>query len=206
MAAPRADGSRGTAHSLWRGTLDLGWVAVLTPAAKSDYRGSDTHDPGVTALRIPSIYPSRWVKSREAIKERLDAISQQASQAQWLLSIVTGVAGLFILAQGLFAFFSAQNYMKQAADAVQSIKDLETEMRSKFPMFSDIEEQWKAAVSFLAGRVAKLKFTQNLYDKLIPVPAAGDLRARELHRAPIFGAYRQPTTCDRRSPHTRKIL
>jgi len=134
-------------------------IAVQTPTTRE-------LPPFVSRL---SIQVDELVKSREAIKERLDAISQQASQAQWLLSIVTGVAGLFILAQGLFAFFSAQNYMKQAADAVQSIKDLETEMRSKFPMFSDIEEQWKAAVSFLAGRVAKLKFTQNLYDKLIPV-------------------------------------
>jgi tetratricopeptide (TPR) repeat protein len=116
-----------------------------------------------------SIQVDELVRSREAIKERLDAISQQASQAQWLLSIVIGVAGLLILAQGLFAFFSAQNYMKQAADAVQSIKDLETEVRSKYPMFSNIDELWKAALSLLAGRAAKLKFTENLFSALIPV-------------------------------------
>jgi len=34
------------------------------------------------------------------------------------------VAGLLTLAQGAFAFFSAQNYAKQADDAVRKIKEL----------------------------------------------------------------------------------
>src|ERR1035438_801152 len=58
-------------------------------------------------------------KEREALKERLDSISHDAATAQWLLAMVLGVAGLLTLAQGAFAFFSAQNYVKQADDAIK---------------------------------------------------------------------------------------
>jgi hypothetical protein len=96
-------------------------------------------------------------KSRDALKDRLDSISQQASHAQWLLSIVLGAAGLLTLAQGFFAFFSAQNYVKQAEDAIKRANDAEgaakaasekavkemealaVDVRSRFPMFTNIE-------------------------------------------------------------------
>lgn len=129
-------------------------------------------------------------KSREAIKDRLDAISQQATHVQWRLSIVLGVAGLFTLAQGLFAFFSAQNYVKQADETVERINLLATEVRSKYPMFSEIEEQRKAAFSELESLARGLRVDENLYEKLRP------LRQQKILALESFAAIQFLTSVD----------
>lgn len=133
------------------------------------------------------------VKSREAIKDRLDAISLQASHVQWLLSIVLGVAGLLTLAQGLFAFFSAQNYVKQADEAVKKIEGLDAQVRSRYPMFSEIEEQRKTAFSRLAGLVRRLEVDENLYDVLDPV------KRQEIFALENFAAIQFLTSADRQT-------
>lgn len=130
------------------------------------------------------------VRSREAIKDRLDAISQQANHVQWLLSIVLGVAGLLTLAQGLFAFFSAQNYVKQADEAVKKIEALDAQVRGRYPMFSEIEEQRKTAFSRLAGLVRRLQFDENLYDVLDPV------KRQEIFALENFAAIQFLTSAD----------
>ncbi len=110
-------------------------------------------------------------KSREVLRDRLDTVSQQASHVQWLLSIVLGVAGLLTLAQGLFGFFSAQNYVKQAEDAIRRANDgvkemdsLAADVRSKFPMFADIETARAEAFNELSKLTSVLdRDYENLY-------------------------------------------
>lgn len=139
--------------------------AALWIWAPLQYSRAKIHPPPAATQELQRQL-DELVKSREAIKDRLDAISQQATHVQWLLSIVLGVAGLFTLAQGLFAFFSAQNYVKQADEAVKKIEGLDAQVRSKYPMFSEIEEQRKTAFSWLAGHARRLKFDGNLYGAL----------------------------------------
>jgi hypothetical protein len=100
---------------------------------------------------------------RQALKDRLDAISQQAGQNQWLLSIVLAAAGLLTLAQGAFAFFGTQGYVKQADDAVERIKTLAEEVRAKYPVFSQMEDTLEAAFRRLAELARHLDLDQNLY-------------------------------------------
>jgi TPR repeat protein len=100
---------------------------------------------------------------REALKDRLEAVSQQAGQNQWLLSIVLAVAGLLTIAQGAFAFFSTQGYVKQADEAVDKIKILAAEVRAKYPLFSQMEDTLEAAFRRLAELAVRLDLDQNLY-------------------------------------------
>jgi hypothetical protein len=122
-------------------------------------------------LRTLSVQVEDLSKSRDVLRDRLDAISQQASHVQWLLSIVLGVAGLLTLAQGLFGFFSAQNYVKQAEDAigranggVKEMDSLAADVRSKFPMFADIEAARAEAFNELSKLTSVLERDyENLY-------------------------------------------
>lgn len=72
-------------------------------------------------------------------------------------------AGLLTIAQGAFAFFSTQNYVKQADDAVDKIKNLAGEVRAKYPMFSQLEETLDAAFRRLGELAVRLDLDQNLY-------------------------------------------
>jgi TPR repeat protein len=122
-------------------------------------------------------------KAKEALKDRLDLISQQASQAQWLLSLVLGTIGLFTVAQGLFAFFSARNYVKQAEDAIgraddavstakeaaQRVDELAARVQSRFPMFADTESARAEAFGELSKLAPALDPDQNLYAKSDPL-------------------------------------
>jgi len=105
---------------------------------------------------------------RDSLKDQLGAVSQQAGQNQWLLSIVLAAAGLLTIAQGVFAFFSTQNYVKQADDAVGKIKDLAGEVRARYPMFSQMEQTLEAAFLRLGELALRLDLDQNLYDDSDP--------------------------------------
>jgi tetratricopeptide (TPR) repeat protein len=121
-------------------------------------------------------------KSRDALKDRLDSISQQGTHAQWLLSIILGIFGLFTVAQGLFAFFSAQNYVKQAEDAIKRANDAESAakaasataveemnklrevVQSRFPLFSEMESERSAAFAEIGKLTSVLELdSENLY-------------------------------------------
>src|SRR5262249_28033625 len=121
-------------------------------------------------------------KQREALADRLAAVSQQGSQVQAMLSIVLGAAGLLTLAQGFFAFFSAQNYIKQAEDAIKRANDSEasakaaaerannkmdalaSEIRDKFPMFAEIESARSATFDEISRLTPALdRDYENLY-------------------------------------------
>jgi len=133
-------------------------------------------------------------RAREVLKDRLDSISHDAATAQWLLAMVLGVAGLLTLAQGTFAFFSAQNYVKQADDAIKraneavakadtAVKEakenadkavaridaLAADVRAKYPMFTDIESARAEAFNQLSSLTPALDDDQNLYAQSDPL-------------------------------------
>ncbi|MGA2742468.1 MAG: hypothetical protein ABSG65_34150 [Bryobacteraceae bacterium] len=111
-------------------------------------------------------------RKRDALKDRLDVISQQANQNQWLLSIVLAVAGLLTLAQGAFAFFSAQNYAKQADDAVRKIEARAAEASARFPLLEGTERANERAFERLTRIRKQLNIDQNLYKRLNSDPIA----------------------------------
>jgi len=109
-------------------------------------------------------------KSKDDLKKQLDSVSDQASHTQWLLSVILGTVGLLALVQGLFAFFSAQNYTTQAENAIKRAKeavdaaeaaekeakkkgdDVGAKIEAKFPMLADAE----SALAEAFGQLGKL--------------------------------------------------
>ena len=120
-------------------------------------------------------------KPVDLLRERLTAISQQASQVQGLLSIVLAAAGLLTLLQGIFAFFSAQNYVKQADEAIKkaneaattadaNMKALAGEILAKFPMFANVESARSEAFTKLSKLTLGFDLSdENLYESSEPL-------------------------------------
>jgi tetratricopeptide (TPR) repeat protein len=116
-------------------------------------------------------------RSKETLRNQLDTITQQATHAQWLLSVVLGTVGLLALVQGLFAFFSAQNYVKQAEDAINKAAEAVTaadaavkEVQLKFPMFANFETARAEAFAELGRvRLALVDSDKNVYAKADPL-------------------------------------
>jgi hypothetical protein len=112
---------------------------------------------------------SRLAEAREAaadLKERSDELKERIDELKWILALIVTAAGLFTLAQGVAAGFSAQSFTKQAEDLLSRLRELETTVRSRFedmtgevkaryPIFSDIEERRAQAYANLNTMLKK---------------------------------------------------
>jgi len=58
---------------------------------------------------------------------------------KWALGLIVTAAGLFAIAQATAAWFSSQTFTKQAEDALERISEIQKDVESRFPMFSDYE-------------------------------------------------------------------
>jgi len=141
--------------------------------------------PDIAALERQVTHLSNQVdsltKSKDDLKKQLDSVSDQASHAQWLLSVILGTVGLLALVQGLFAFFSAQNYTAQAENAIKRANEAVAEaenkgdeavakVQAKFPMFADIEFARAEAFGDLGKLMPALVDTdKNVYAKSDPL-------------------------------------
>jgi tetratricopeptide (TPR) repeat protein len=88
--------------------------------------------------------------SAEELRNGFDALKSRIDEMKWTLTIIMTVAGLFSVAQAAAAYFSSQTFTKQAEDALKKIGDIQKDMESKFPMFSDYERLRNEAYRQLA--------------------------------------------------------
>ncbi len=166
-----------------------------------------TPDPAILAQQISKLASQldEMTKSRDELNNRLNSVSQQVSHAQWLLSIVLGAAGLLTLLQGFFAFFSAQNYVKAAEEAIKRANDagkeaksaaesIATEIRARFPMFYDAESARSDAFNELSKLTVELENGgyENLYKTLEP------LKRQRLYAIESFSALEFLASVDRK--------
>ncbi len=114
------------------------------------------------------------VKSRDPLQDRLNLIALQALHDQWLLSALIGVAGLLTLGQGLFAYFSAQNYVQEAEKILKDANENLQAVQSKFPAFAAIDHARSEGFKKLSERMKKIEREQlngdyeNLYLRCNP--------------------------------------
>src|SRR5258708_3784832 len=115
------------------------------------------------ALLVQELKPNAPPESPELVRAKLDSISKDADNVKWLLSTVVLFAGVLTTAQGVLAFFAVQNYVKQADDAMKRVTDavaktekLADEVKSKYPMFADIQAARSAAFDELSHIVPDL--------------------------------------------------
>ncbi len=81
------------------------------------------------------------------LKDRLDEI-------KWTLGLIVITAGLFTLAQGVAAGFSAQSFTRQAEDTLTGLKKLESDVHRRYPFFADTEERRSEAYENLTRMLA----------------------------------------------------
>ena len=137
--------------------------APASPTSQTGLLPADLHEEGTQ---------SQLEKNESVLKDRLDSLMHEASTTEWLLGLVLAAAGLLTVAQGIFAFFSAQTYVKQAEDAIKRANDavdhanaLGEEVRTKFPMFADVESSRADAFRQLSSLTPLLDTDQNLYSR-----------------------------------------
>lgn len=142
-------------------------------------------------------------KAKEALKDRFDSV-------EWVLSIVLATIGLLTVAQGLFAFFSAQNYVNQADQAidragkavtaaetteqevVRRFEELAARIQARFPMLADTESARAEAFAKLSKLISPLtNADENLYAKSDP------LTRQEVFAIESFSAIQFLTAADR---------
>lgn len=68
----------------------------------------------------------------EELKTRLDDL-------KWLLTLLIGAAGLFVIMQAAAAFFNAQSFTKQSEEAIKRLNDMAADVQARFPLFTAIE-------------------------------------------------------------------
>ena len=151
----------------------------------------------------PSIQIDALTKAKEAFKDRLDS-------AEWVLSVVMAAIALLTVAQGLFAFFSAQNYISQAdqaidragkavitaeaaeKDVVRRFEELAARIQSRFPILADTESARAEAFAKLGKLISPLtNADENLYAKSDP------LTRQEVFAIEGFSAVQFLTAADR---------
>jgi hypothetical protein len=71
-------------------------------------------------------------------------------ELKWLLTLIVTTAGFFAIAQSAAAWFSAQSFGRQAEDALDRIKEIESDLRERYPLFSRADQLRREAYHELA--------------------------------------------------------
>ncbi len=85
----------------------------------------------------------------EVLRNQIIELERRAGWLQWNLTLILTAAALFTIAQGAFAYFNAQGFVKQADEAVKRIEELAKEVQGRYPMFTTAEQARKSAFDAL---------------------------------------------------------
>jgi hypothetical protein len=103
-------------------------------------------------------------KQLQMLKDESDALKAKEDDLKWILGLIITIAGLFTIAQGVAAWFNAQNFTQQAeklladaktrsdkalADANAEAERTLADARAKFSVFALLQEQRDAALEKL---------------------------------------------------------
>ena len=190
----------------WIGLVHAQREALRNPSANGG-APAPISVPDNASLQKQTADPSSQIdaltKAKEAFKDRLDS-------AEWVLSIVMAAIALLTVAQGLFAFFSAQNYVSQAdqaidragkavttaeaaeKDVIRRFEELAARIQSRFPMLADTESARAESFAKLGKLISPLtNADENLYAK------ADSLTRQEVFAIEGFSAVQFLTAADR---------
>jgi len=77
-------------------------------------------------------------------------LKAKVDELKWILGLIVTAAGLFTIAQAAAAWFSSQAFAKQAEETLKRVADVEQDVESRYPVFSDYEKVRKEAYIELA--------------------------------------------------------
>ena len=107
--------------------------------------------------------PPSAAASIDFVKERLELYDRRARDLQWLLAALLATGALFTLLQGVFAFFSVQNFNAQAEAGLHRAEE---EVRRQFPIASKMEEALDEALRLLEIHFQDANWYEKLYHDL----------------------------------------
>src|ERR1017187_7296808 len=190
----------------WIGLVHAQRDALRNPPANASAPAPNSAPDNATLQKQTADLSSQidaLTKAKEAFKDRLDS-------AEWVLSIVMAAIALLTVAQGLFAFFSAQNYVSQAdqaidragkavttaeaaeKDVIRRFEELAARIQSRFPMLADTESARAEAFAKLSKLISPLtNADENLYAK------SDSLTRQEVFAIESFSAVQFLTAADR---------
>lgn len=117
----------------------------------------------------------------EFLRERLEHYDRRARDTQWILGALLAAGALFTLLQGVFAYFSVQNFNTQAEAGIRRIdtsrQELETDFRRRMarlrrkivrqlPLASNMESSLNEALRILDTHFQDANWYEGLYDNL----------------------------------------
>lgn len=184
---PRGNRPAGDGWRVWRTLLPIGVVVfaslVLGIAGWILYDSTRAAPPAPALASTPSAQAAV-----EFARERLELYDRRARDLQWLLGALLATGALFTLLQGVFAFFSVQNFNAQAEAGLRNVSeaarkidvtrealeeqfrekmsDLESELRSQFPLASRMEESLDKTLVLLESHFQDANWDEDLFARL----------------------------------------
>jgi hypothetical protein len=123
---------------------------------------------GIRTLAQQPGNPPQLSDSKSDIDDRVKDLRGKIDDLKWILTMILGAAGLFTIAQGAVAFFTAQTFVKQADDAVKRVQEVAIDAERRYPIFSRAEEARREAYRALVAAFSSegLDWRDNLYDRM----------------------------------------
>jgi hypothetical protein len=87
-----------------------------------------------TASPAPEAEVETFEKQLQSLKDQNDALKAKEDDLKWILGLIVTIAGLFTIAQGVAAWFNAQNFTQQAEKLLADVK-------SRFSVFATLQER-----------------------------------------------------------------
>lgn len=116
------------------------------PQGKETLPAAATRDPSSNGGSRSELTDARNDKE-DPVKD----LQRKIDELKWILGVILGAAGLFTIAQGAAAFFTAQAFVKQADEAVKRVEEVASDAERRYPVFSKAEEARRDAYRALAA-------------------------------------------------------
>jgi hypothetical protein len=94
----------------------------------------------------PGTTPAALQAQLDELRGQVVVAQQQARDVRDVLQLLVLAAGFFTALQGLFNFYSAQNFSKLAERELDHIKDLVADIKESYPNFAEAERRRKDAL------------------------------------------------------------
>ena len=123
----------------------------------------------------------------DSLKIQTESLKNKEDDLKWILGFILAASVVFALSQTITALFNAESFNKRAVNSLLTIKDkeneiknIEKEIRAKYPLFTETEELRKQSLDSLARILPDEGFNwQRHYYERLPLQQRQQLLAVE---------------------------
>jgi hypothetical protein len=95
------------------------------------------------------------------LRIQADALKGKEDDLKWILGFILAVAGFFAAAQAASTWFTAQSFTEQAKGSLAQLDKAEKDVRSRFPLYSQMAEVWNNAFMNFTTKLEELSRRSN---------------------------------------------